>query len=403
MDRLDHHDRVVDEKSDPRRQSAQRHHVEGQPRGLHHDERDRDRARHHDCRDQRAQRTHREGQHHQHRQREAEHDRVAHALERLGDQRRLIVRNRKLNVRIALAKLRQDLPRLGRDRLSAAARPPRDSHQHRRTVLGRRADVVFPDSKFDRSHIADAHRLAAGRRERHRGNLAAFMQVGGNHRQQHPMRLVHPAGRRDHIVLGQPRDDVAWRQVMLQHPRRIEPHDELAIFAADHADAVGAVDSMEARNEIVVHEVGDFRQAANLRAQADIDDRKCPGRQQHGVNGGIGRQLRARVRDRRAQHLEADLRIGVFAEGDVDLGAAARRRRADDRHADHAVRAFLERPRHRRQHLFGRQVAAVGENRRAAKSDLGKDRARNCARQDHAQHARRQHRQHRQGGAAARH
>ena len=77
---------------------------------------------------------------------------------------RLIVRNRKLNVGIALAKLRQYLPRLGRDRLSAAARPPRDSHQHRRPVLGRRANVVFLDPKFDRSHVADAHRLAAGRR-----------------------------------------------------------------------------------------------------------------------------------------------------------------------------------------------------------------------------------------------
>ena len=242
MNRFDHHDCVVDEKSDSRRQPAQRHHVESQADRLHHDERDRDGAWHHDRRDQRAQRAHRECQHHQHRQREAEHDRVAHALERFGDQVRLIVRNRKLNVGIALAKLRENLPRLRRDLFGAAAGPPRDSHQHRRAILGRRADVVFLDSKFDRTDIADAHRLTARRRERHRRDLIGLMQVGRHHRQQHAMRFVHPARGRDDVILRQPRHDVGWRQVMLQHPRRIEPHDELAILAADHADAVGAVD-----------------------------------------------------------------------------------------------------------------------------------------------------------------
>jgi len=79
------------------------------------------------------------------------------------------------------------------------------------------------------------------------------------------------------------------RHVMLQHLRRIEPYYELAKLAADHADPVGAVDIMQARHEVVVHDVGQFGQAASLRTQAEIDDRKCTGRQQHRVDLSIVR------------------------------------------------------------------------------------------------------------------
>ena len=61
------------------------------------------------------------------------------------------------------------------------------------------------------------------------------------------------------LFLASPRNDIGRRHVVLQHPRRIEPHDELAIFAADHADAVGAVDSVKARHEVVVYDVGQSR------------------------------------------------------------------------------------------------------------------------------------------------
>ena len=229
------------------------------------------------------------------------------------------------------------------------------------------------------------------------------MQVGRHHRQQHPVRFVHAAGRRDYVVLRQVRDHVARRHVMLQHQRRIQPHHELAILAADHADAVGTVDSMQTWDQVVVHDVGQFRQAAYLRTETQIDDRKRAGSQQDRVDRRIVGQLRTGVRDRGAQRLESDLRVGVFPKGDVNLGAAARRRRSNHRHPDHAVSGFLQRPRDRREHLLGWQVAAVGENRRAAKRYLGEHRAGNCPGQYYAEHAGCQHRQHGERRSAARH
>jgi hypothetical protein len=229
------------------------------------------------------------------------------------------------------------------------------------------------------------------------------MQVGGDDRQQHPMRFVHPARRCDDVVFGESVHDIADRHIVLQHPRRIEPHDELAILAADDADAVGAVDSMKAWHQVVVRDVGQFGQTADRRAHADIDDRKRAGRQQHGVNGSIGGQQRSRMSDRGAQRLEADHGIGVFAESDVDFCAAAGGGRSHQRHPRDSVGGFFERAGHRCEHLLGGQVAAVGQNRRASKNDLGKHGARNSRRQDHSKRAGREHRNQRERRVAARH
>ena len=229
------------------------------------------------------------------------------------------------------------------------------------------------------------------------------MQVGGDDGQQHPMRFIHPAGRRDDIILCHPAHDIRGRHLMLYHSRRIEPHYEFAILGADYLDPVGALDEVQARYQFVIRDVGELGKIAGPRTQAHVDDRKSAGREQDRVNRGVGGQRGSSMRDRRAQALEADLRIGVLAEGNVDFRAAARGRRTDQGHTDDAVSGLLQRAGDRGEHLLGRQIAAICEDRRASKSNFGEHRARDHAREDNAEHACREHRDQRQRRGAPSH
>ena len=85
------------------------------------------------------------------------------------------------------------------------------------------------------------------------------------------MRVEHAPGGFDHVGLGQSGDDILRRELVLQHPRRIQPHDIFAVLGADDFDAIDAGDPMQARHQIVLRDIGQFGQVAHPRAQTDVE------------------------------------------------------------------------------------------------------------------------------------
>ena len=145
------------------------------------------------------------------------------------------------------------------------------------------------------------------------------------------MRIDHAPGGLDDVRLGEPADHIVGREIVREHPRRIDAHDIFAIFAADHLDPIDAGDAMQARHEIVKCDVGEFGQGADSRTQTEIDDRKSSGGQQPRVDCGTGRQAGRDFAQRRVEQLKTGRRIDAFGESYVDLGAAARGGRAHQR------------------------------------------------------------------------
>ena len=90
-DVLDHHDRVVDHQADRGGQAAERHQVEALAEHAQRDEGDRDGRRNHQPGDQRRAPVAQEQHHDQRGQNQADEDGVAHAVDRIVDQIRLIV------------------------------------------------------------------------------------------------------------------------------------------------------------------------------------------------------------------------------------------------------------------------------------------------------------------------
>ena len=215
------------------------------------------------------------------------------------------------------------------------------------------------------------------------------------------MCVEHAPGRFDHVGLGQAGDHVLRRELMLQHPRRIQLHHVLAVLGAHGFHAVDARDPMQTRRQVVLRDIGQFGQIAHLGAQTDVENRKSPAGQQPGVDLGVGGQTRADLAERGVEQLEARDRIAAFVEGDIDFRTAAAGGRAHQVHSDHSVGGFFQRTRNRHQHLLGRQIAAVGQHDRTVELHLGKHGARDRTGQERPENRGGNYRAQREAGVDA--
>ena len=120
-DVLDDDDGVVDHQADGGGQAAERHQVEALAQHAQRDEGDRDRGRNHQPGDERRAPVAQEQHHDERRQNQADQDRVAHALDGVVDDVRLIVERLQLDARRQLA--------------ADAARSPRAPRRPPSTVL----------------------------------------------------------------------------------------------------------------------------------------------------------------------------------------------------------------------------------------------------------------------------
>ena len=208
-------------------------------------------------------------------------------------------------------------------------------------------------------------------------------------------------GRFDHVSLGQAGDHILRRELVQQQARRIQSHHIFAVLGAHGFHPVDTLDPMQARNEVVLRDIRQFRQTADLRAQTDIEDRKRSAGQQSGVDPGVGRQTRADLAERRVEQLEARDRVAAFAEGDIDFRTAAGGGRAHQIHSDHSIGGFFQRTRDRHQHLLGRQIAAVGQDDRTVELHLGEHGARDRSRQQRPENRSGNDRAQREAGVGA--
>ncbi len=133
--------------------------------------------------------------------------------------------------------------------------------EHRGAVFARRTNVVFVNSQFDSGDVAHIHRLPGDICDGKRGQLIRILQTSGDDSQHGAMRVGHTAGRGRQIRPGETGDNIVGPEPMLQHPRRIEPHEVFTIFAADGIDAKYTGNPMQRGHQVVSRDIADLVQA----------------------------------------------------------------------------------------------------------------------------------------------
>src|SRR5215469_3103878 len=207
------------------------------------------------------------------------------------------------------------------------------------------------------------------------------------------MGVEHAARRCDHVGLGEAVDNILGRELMLEHAGRVQSHDELAIFSSYHLDPFRARDSMKARDHVIECDIRQFRETSSPGAQARINDWKSRSGEKTRLNRGPLRQPALGVCDRRVHELKGVGYVGGLSESNVDFGAAAGGGRAHQGHAVDTVGGAFQHPRHRDQHLFRGEIAAVRHYNHAVELHLRKYRARNAQGQNRPENAGRDNRQ----------
>ena len=246
VDRLQHHDGVVEQHADPEREPAERHDVQGKPHLLHHEEggdhRDGNGHRDHRRRPPVAekQRDHQDGE-------QAPLPGVPHDLrDRAFDELRLIEEDGQRH------------PGGNRVLHRFELRPDAFGHPHRVRVslledphldaLG----AALPQDHFlilepgaDFRHVAEPHEPPAGVLHDHRTDAVQRVQLVQRPDQVAGLVLVHAAAGEVHVVLGQRRPDLRDGDVVGGQPPFVHIHLDLADQSAldpDRGDPVHRVE-----------------------------------------------------------------------------------------------------------------------------------------------------------------
>ena len=355
MDVLDHHDRIIDNEADGRRDPPERHQVEAQVKWLHRGDGDQHGQRDHQDGHRRQPDVLQERDHDADREHEPEHDAFPDRTSRLAHQDRLVVEGRELHVaRQDRAERVELLVHAGRhlDRARVRLAPNVEEHgvdaPRGHDVEARGAPALDPGD------VAEEDR-GARRPEPHdgRGNVVGRGESPAHERQVQLVILLQHARGRDEVGRAQPVHQVGQREPPGGELGGVGDHVEFGLAAADEIHAGDALHARQARLDHVARRLPDVGDVPVRCREADPDDRK----------GGEGEPP-----DQRLDHVDLPV------EEDVDLRRTPAGRRADRLDPRDVVHGLLDRAGDRGHHLVGRHHAAVDQDHHPREGRLGEDR-----------------------------
>ena len=370
VDRLEHHDRVVEQHADPERQPAERHDVQREPHLLHHEEGGdhRDRNGHGDHGGAAAvpeeERDDQDGEqaslpgvpHHfgdgaldelglveEDRQREAGGNRVLHRFELRADGVGDLD-----GVRVPLLE-DADLDALG------AALP-----QDHLLVLEPGADL---------RHVAEPHEPSLGVLHDYRAHAVQGVQLVQGADQVAGLVLVDAAAGEVHVVVGERGPDLRDRDAVGGQPAFVHVHLDLPDQASFDTHRGNPVHCVEVLLEVLFGPLTD-RGEREVAGDADPEDRvRCRVEaQQPRPFGVFGKEDAVEL----LPHVEpGEVHVGVPDELEGDFGRPGAGPGRDAPQAGNDRCGLLDRPGHQRFHLDGRGARHPGLDRQGGIRDLG--------------------------------
>ena len=272
LDVLDHDDRVVDDESDRQHDGEDRQQVEAEARRVHHQRRADERDGHRDERhERRAQRSH-----------EEEHDeaddddrlgqRLRDLLQRVLHEGRRVVREMHLDVR---RQRRRDARHLGLqamgdvDLVHADQRPHAEVHGLLLAVLGDHVGLF--GAQLHLRHVAQPHDGAGAVGDDEVLELLHRAQVGVGEQVDLDEVALRLADGGEVVVSPQRRLHVARRETERREPVGIDPDAHRELACALEAHALHARHRGELRLERAREPVGDRRDVALARREAEVE------------------------------------------------------------------------------------------------------------------------------------
>ena len=238
-DVLEHDDRVVDQHPHAKRESAQRHDVEGEIAHPHHDERGQDGERDRDPDHERLPERAEEEEHHEHREEGPDQRGVPDRSDRVLDEFGLVLDHLELDVAGHEPARRQVVQLSGhvlgdRDRVGVGLLP--DRQLDGRNAVQPRPQPLLTVGVADGGDLGERDPLAALQVQRKRTDLIDADELAG--RLPHHFALGRSDAARGHVLIPRPQgvDHLGDAQPVGPEPLLVQDHLDLALEAARHVD-----------------------------------------------------------------------------------------------------------------------------------------------------------------------
>ena len=375
VDVLDHHDGVVGDEPQRRRDPGESHEVDGLAEDAEPERDDAHARRDRDDRDQREPEAAQEDEQHERGESDADQDCVAHAADRVGYVSCLVIERGPPHafgqqIRLGL----EQLVDCACDLDGVRGGLTDDVHQDGWMRVGGGADVG--------DLVRDLHlaQLAQGRRDsprhRHRDALEGVQAIDPTVHQGEVQLVVAlgEAGGEHLVVLLQGRDDISRSEMSCVQRGPVELHFELAVAASDHEDLRDSWNAEQGGLEFEVRQLAQLGLRSRVRGQRVALDGEHRRVHPLDVDLRLGRQIRTHSLRLRFDPLERRLHVRAPAELRSQLRRAARGDRAHQLDARHPQDGFLQRTRHRRHHVSRRLLPHVGNHLDEREGDRWKDR-----------------------------
>ena len=372
IDRLQHHDGVVDEHSNSQRQPSERHDVERNIEAVHEQERRHHRERNRRGDDGRAAEIAQEQEQNADGEKAADHGRIAHFLDRLLDEMRLVEQHRELVARRELL-LPLVEPRLhvARRRDGVGVTLLEDGDFDALLAVDARDLLALLVAHLDAGHVAQAHRRAVALGHDDLADLLDAVELVqgpdeevGIGAAQGPPRHVH-IGNADHLA------HLVDGNGECCQPLLVDVDLDLVLETALDLRGGDPLDGLQVELDLAL---GQPAHVVELTATGECDAHDRIERRVEAQHDGVLGFLRENQAVELLAHFHGQhVHVGVPIELERHLGNAGARDGVNGLEAAQHADGFFHRARDEVFNLLRRGIGEVGLNRQGRIGDVGKE------------------------------